>query len=140
MSQGDQLLELAATNLGVIEHLSLVFGPGMTAITGETGAGKTLVVTALDLLIGGRAEATMVGPHDDEAVVEGRFLHAGVELVLQRVIPRDGRSRLCQRPPGHGVDTVRTRNATCRAPRPTRPDSVDRLVRAARSSRPLRRR
>ena len=93
MSQGDQLLELAATNLGVIEHLSLVFGPGMTAITGETGAGKTLVVTALDLLIGGRAEATMVGPHDDEAVVEGRFLHAGVELVLQRVIPRDGRSR-----------------------------------------------
>lgn len=93
MSDNDQLLELAATNLGVIERLSLVFGPGMTAITGETGAGKTLVVTALDLLVGGRAEARLVGPHGDEAVVEGRFLHDGDELVLQRVIPRSGRSR-----------------------------------------------
>lgn len=89
----DQLLELAATNLGVIEHLSLVFGPGMTAITGETGAGKTLVVTALDLLAGARADATLVGPHGDEAIVEGRFLHDGEELVLQRVIPADGRAR-----------------------------------------------
>ncbi len=89
----DQLLELAATNLGVIEHLSLVFGPGMTAITGETGAGKTLLLTALDLLIGGRADASLVGPHGREAVVEGRFLHRGEELVLRRVVPGDGRSR-----------------------------------------------
>lgn len=89
----DQLLELAATNLGVIERLSLVFGPGMTAITGETGAGKTLLVTALELLTGGRADATLVGPHGTEAVVEGRFLHDGEELVLQRIIPSDGRSR-----------------------------------------------
>lgn len=92
-AQPDQLLELAATNLGVIDHLGLVFGPGMTAITGETGAGKTLVLTALDLLTGGRAESSMVGPHGDEAVVEGRFLLEGEELVLQRVVPRDGRSR-----------------------------------------------
>lgn len=91
--RNDQLLELAATNLGVIGHLSLVFGPGMTAITGETGAGKTLVVTALDLLAGARADATLVGPHGDEAIVEGRFLHDGEELVLQRVIPADGRAR-----------------------------------------------
>ncbi len=89
----DQLLELAATNLGVIQHLSLVFGRGMTAITGETGAGKTLVVTALDLLAGARADASLVGPHGDEAVVEGRFLRDGEELVLQRVIPADGRAR-----------------------------------------------
>ncbi len=89
----DQLIELAASNLGVIEHVSLVFGPAMTAITGETGAGKTLLLTALDLLVGGRADAAVVGPHGPEAVVEGRFLHRGEELVLRRVVPDDGRSR-----------------------------------------------
>ncbi len=89
----DRLIELAATNLGVIGHLGLVFGPGMTAITGETGAGKTLLLTALDLLMGGRADASVVGPHGDEAVVEARFLFDGDELVLQRVVPKDGRSR-----------------------------------------------
>ena len=89
----DQLLELAATNLGVIEHLGLVFDAGLTAITGETGAGKTLLLTALDLLTGGRSESSMVGPHGQEAVVEGRFCLDGEELVLQRVVPREGRSR-----------------------------------------------
>ncbi len=91
--QPDQLLELGATNLGVIEELRLVFGPGMTAITGETGAGKTLLITALDLLVGGRADATVVGPYGDEAIVEARFLLGGEELVLERVVPRAGRSR-----------------------------------------------
>ena len=93
VAETDRLLELAATNLGVIEHLGLVFEPGMTAITGETGAGKTLLLTALELLIGGRADVAVVGPHGDEAVVEGRFIHDGDELVLQRIVPRDGRSR-----------------------------------------------
>jgi DNA repair protein RecN (Recombination protein N) len=49
------LVELRVTNLGVIEDLSLLLGPGMTAVTGETGAGKTLVVTAIELLMGSRA-------------------------------------------------------------------------------------
>ena len=89
----DRLLELAATNLGVIEHLGLVFGKGMTVITGETGAGKTLLLTALSLLIGGRTDTTMIGARGDEAIVEGRFMVHGEELVLGRVIPRDGRSR-----------------------------------------------
>ena len=51
-----QLLELAVTNLGVIEDASLLFNSGMTVITGETGAGKTLLVTALQLLSGGRSD------------------------------------------------------------------------------------
>ena len=92
-NNSNQLLELAVTNLGVIDQLGLVFGPGMTAITGETGAGKTLVLTALNLLKGERSDATVVGPHGDEAVVEGRFYFDGDELVLRRVVPRDGRSR-----------------------------------------------
>ena len=89
----DGLVELRVANLGVIEAVSVVFGPGMTAISGETGAGKTLVLTALDLLVGGRADPAMVGPYGTEAVVEGRFVLDGIEHVTQRVIPADGRSR-----------------------------------------------
>ena len=89
----DQLVELAVTDLGIIEHTRLVLGPGMTALTGETGAGKTLLVGAIDLLLGGRADLGMVRTGCAEAVVEGRFLVGGEELVLTRVVPADGRSR-----------------------------------------------
>ena len=71
------LTELAVENLGVIERLNLVLEPGMTALTGETGAGKTLVVTAVDLLLGGRADPALVRFGAGEAVVEGRFEHQG---------------------------------------------------------------
>jgi DNA repair protein RecN (Recombination protein N) len=87
------LTELRIQDLGVIAELSLVLGPGMTVLTGETGAGKTMVVEALDLLLGGRADATLVRPGSSEAVVEGRFELDGDELVLARVVPVDGRSR-----------------------------------------------
>ena len=87
------LTELRIHDLGVIAELSLVLGPGMTALTGETGAGKTMLVEAIDLLVGGRADATLVRPGAAEAVVEGRFVHDGEELVLARVVPADGRSR-----------------------------------------------
>ena len=61
------LAELHIENLGVIERLDLTLGPGMTAVTGETGAGKTMLVEALELLVGGRAEAAMVRPGAIEA-------------------------------------------------------------------------
>ncbi len=88
-----RLLELAVTDLGIIDHLALVLGPGMTALTGETGAGKTMVVGAIDLLLGGRADASLVRTGAAEAVVEGRFEVDGEELVLTRVVPAEGRSR-----------------------------------------------
>jgi DNA repair protein RecN (Recombination protein N) len=91
------LVELHIENLGVIERASLAFGPGMTALTGETGAGKTMLVGAIELLVGGRADATIVRHGADEARVDGRFLveRAGepTEIVLTRVVPADGRSR-----------------------------------------------
>ncbi len=92
------LEELAVRDLGVIEDLRLVLGPGMTALTGETGAGKTLVVDAIDLLVGGRAEATLVRAGATEAWVEGRFTvpdapEGDDEVVLARAIPAQGRSR-----------------------------------------------
>lgn len=91
------LVELHIENLGVIERASLAFGVGLGALTGETGAGKTMLVEAIELLAGGRADATIVRTDADEARVDGRFVvdHDGrsVETVLSRVVPADGRSR-----------------------------------------------
>jgi DNA repair protein RecN (Recombination protein N) len=89
------LTELHVVDLGIVADLDLVLTAGMTAITGETGAGKTLLVEALELLTGARADTSLVRDGADEARVEGRFVDgdSGVETVLVRVIPRDGRSR-----------------------------------------------
>ena len=87
------LVELRVRDLGVIADLDLVIGPGMTVLTGETGAGKTLVVEALELLLGGRADASIVRAGASEAFVEGRFIADDREVVLSRAVPIDGRSR-----------------------------------------------
>jgi DNA repair protein RecN (Recombination protein N) len=87
------LAELSVRNLGVIAELRLLLAPGMTALTGETGAGKTMLVEALELLVGGRADAALVRPGSDEATIEGRFIVDDDEVVLTRVVPAVGRSR-----------------------------------------------
>ena len=88
------LTELVVRNLGVIEEASVLLESGATALTGETGAGKTLVTEAISLLKGGRAEPSLVRPGADEAVVEGRFVDSeGIEYVVRRVLPATGRSR-----------------------------------------------
>ncbi len=88
------LVELAVRDLGVISDVTLTPAPGCTALTGETGAGKTLLVAAVELLVGGRADAGIVRAGASEARVEGRFVDAdGNELVLTRVVPLQGRSR-----------------------------------------------
>ena len=86
------LEELRVRELGVIEDVDIVFEAGLTAITGETGAGKTLVVEALELLVGGRAEPSIIRSGAEQATVEGRFVDDG-EVVLRRVVPQTGRSR-----------------------------------------------
>ena len=87
------LVELAVRELGVIADLRVVLGPGMTAVTGETGAGKTMLVEAIELLMGGRADGVLVRSGADEAWVEGRFVVDGEEVVLGRAVPASGRSR-----------------------------------------------
>jgi DNA repair protein RecN (Recombination protein N) len=87
------LLELAVRDLGVIAELRLLLGVGMTAVTGETGAGKTMVVDAIELLVGGRADPMLVRTGAEEAWVEGRFTRGDGEVVVARAIPRSGRSR-----------------------------------------------
>jgi DNA repair protein RecN (Recombination protein N) len=107
------LEELRITGLGVIEDTTLPLTRGMNVITGETGAGKTMVVTGLGLLFGGRADAGRVRADPGKAVVEGRLrlpdgpaqavyariADAGAEpdddgtLLLSRTVTVEGRSR-----------------------------------------------
>jgi DNA repair protein RecN (Recombination protein N) len=91
------LTDLRVRDLGVIEDLALTFGPGMTALTGETGAGKTLVVEALQLLLGGRANPGMVRAGASESLVEARFVvetdGEEHEVIVARSMPAEGRSK-----------------------------------------------
>ena len=93
------LSDLRVRDLGVIEDLTVELGPGMTALTGETGAGKTLLVEALWLVLGARASGDIVRAGAREALVEARFhiLDEGGterETVLARSVPAgNGRSR-----------------------------------------------
>ena len=87
------LLDLHVRDLGVIHDLTISFGPGLTALTGETGAGKTMLVEALTAALGGRLASSMVRAAANEAFVEARFDREGVEVVLARAVPATGRSR-----------------------------------------------
>ena len=77
----------------MIDEVTLELSAGMTALTGETGAGKTLIVEALELLVGGRADPVLVRPGADQALVEGRFIVDDEEVILARAVAVKGRSR-----------------------------------------------
>lgn len=78
------LSELRIRHLGVIDEAELVLHPGLTVLTGETGAGKTMVLTALGLLLGGRADAATVRTDADRAEVEGVLDVGGLDAVVDR--------------------------------------------------------
>lgn len=77
--------EIVIRDLGVIGDARLPLGPGFTALTGETGAGKTMVVTALGLLLGDRADSGIVRAGSDQAVIEGHWRVDAVGAVAERV-------------------------------------------------------
>jgi DNA repair protein RecN (Recombination protein N) len=87
------LLELRVQNLLLIESAELRLGPGLNVITGETGAGKTVLAHALDLLMGGKPRSGIVRPGAEESYVEGAFEVDGEEVVLGRRVAASGRSR-----------------------------------------------
>jgi DNA repair protein RecN (Recombination protein N) len=68
------LTELIVDNFAIIEHLELKFGLGLITFTGETGAGKSIIIDAVEALMGGRADATFVRSSSERAMVEGIFL------------------------------------------------------------------
>ena len=80
-------------NLAVIESTEVEFSPGFNVLTGETGAGKSIVADAVDLLLGGRASSDLVRTGQAQATIEAAFEAAGRELVIRREITAQGRSR-----------------------------------------------
>ncbi|MBM4377804.1 MAG: AAA family ATPase, partial [Deltaproteobacteria bacterium] len=103
MLQGLRICQFA-----VMEEVEVTFSGGLTVLTGETGAGKSIVMDALSLLLGGRAEPDCVRAGAGEATVEGTFRRTpllaarleelglpdlGDELLVRRVVGRGGRSR-----------------------------------------------
>ncbi len=103
------LRALAIRHFTIIESLELEFEPGFTAITGETGAGKSILIDALGLLLGDRADTSLVLDGSEQAELSARFevsgesevadwlndqlMSEGSELLIRRVIPRQGGSR-----------------------------------------------
>jgi len=85
--------EISIRDLGVIRDAQLNFGAGLTVLTGETGAGKTMVLTALGLLLGERADSTSVRQGQPQAFVEGRWFLPQASEVIERVLDAGG---LCE--------------------------------------------
>lgn len=84
------LEEIRISNFAIIDRLELGFGQGLNVITGETGAGKSIIIDAVDLLLGGKAEASMVRAGADKAVIEGTFsLSETAEGLITPVLERD---------------------------------------------------
>jgi len=101
------LSELRISNVAIIDELQLTFAPGMNVLTGETGAGKSIIMRAIGVLCGDRAATDLIRGDAEEAEVEGRFdladtgtdflgengLPAAEELLMRRVIARSGKGR-----------------------------------------------
>jgi DNA repair protein RecN (Recombination protein N) len=102
------LEEISIRSIGVIEHSILEISPGLTVLTGETGAGKTMILTALNLILGGKSDSSLVRKGSERLVASGSFsvpksLHASFEeaglevedgqLILTRTVNADGKSK-----------------------------------------------
>ena len=108
MSDRTFLEEITIRSIGVIEHSTLEISPGLTVLTGETGAGKTMILTALNLILGGKSDSSLVRKGSERLVASGRFTvpptlierfeESGLqveegELILTRTVNADGKSK-----------------------------------------------
>jgi DNA repair protein RecN (Recombination protein N) len=104
------LTDLSITNVAIIDSLRLSFGPGLTMLTGETGTGKSIIIDAVGLIMGGRASADLIRSGEEEAAVEALFdiasqpelakllvdsgFECDGELLIRRSISRAGKNRI----------------------------------------------
>jgi DNA repair protein RecN (Recombination protein N) len=121
------LRELQITNLAIIDKLHVEFHGGLNILTGETGAGKSIIIDAVNLILGGRASADLIRSGAEEASVEGIFDLAGHpsslsrlaelgidcdgELLVRRVVSRSGKNRVFI---GGGLATTSVLSEVCR--------------------------
>jgi len=113
------LTDLFIKNFAIIDNLHVAFSDGLNVLTGETGAGKSIIIDAVNLVLGGRASAELIRSGEDEAVVEAlfdlsgrdeilaRLARSGVEcdgeLLVKRTVARSGRNRVFV---GGGLSTI----------------------------------
>ena len=104
------LTELSIRNFAIIDEMTVSFTDGLNVITGETGAGKSIIIGAVSLLLGERASADMIRSFEESATVEALFdigekddlkkkiremgFHVGKELILKRIVTRTGKNRV----------------------------------------------
>ncbi len=104
------LTDLSIKNVAIIDNLQVSFSPGLTVLTGETGAGKSIIIDAVNLLLGGRASSDLIRTGEEEASVEALFqvearpeviqaltaagIECDAELVVKRTVARSGRNRV----------------------------------------------
>jgi DNA repair protein RecN (Recombination protein N) len=84
---------LRITHLAVIDSVEVEFDAGLNVLTGETGAGKSILVEAVGLLLGGRASGELVRTGEDAATIEAIFERGAGEVLVRREITAQGRSR-----------------------------------------------
>ena len=118
------LTELIIRNFAIIDELKIAFTDGLNVLTGETGAGKSIIIGAVSLLLGDRASADMIRTSEDQAMVEAIFhlraqepvagllrdwgFQNGEELIVRRIISRSGKKQgLHQRQCRHAGHAVR---------------------------------
>ena len=108
MSDRTFLEEISIRSIGVIEHSTIEISPGLTVLTGETGAGKTMILTALNLILGGKSDSSLVRKGSERLVASGSFsvpksmeetfeenglqIEDG-QLILTRTVNSDGKSK-----------------------------------------------
>jgi DNA repair protein RecN (Recombination protein N) len=104
------LAQLSITNFAIIKHLNVSLKPGLNILSGETGTGKSIIINAMNLILGGRASSGLIRAGCEEAKVEALFIlpeeHGlshmledyGIkmdgELLIQRTISHEGRNRI----------------------------------------------
>jgi DNA repair protein RecN (Recombination protein N) len=106
VSERTSLEEITIRSIGVIEHSSIEFSNGLTVLSGETGAGKTMILTALNLILGGKSDSALVRKGSERLIASGRFsipqeyestfeeaLVEDGELIITRTVTLDGKSK-----------------------------------------------
>ncbi len=88
------LSRLTIDNYALINHLDISFPGGLVIITGQTGAGKSILLGALSLLLGAKSDTSVIKDRNHNCVVEAQFLRDGGEMIVRRVLTPAGRSRI----------------------------------------------
>ncbi|MGL5035779.1 MAG: AAA family ATPase, partial [Microcystaceae cyanobacterium] len=107
------LSSLKIHDFALIDQLELTFGPGLNVLTGETGAGKSIILDAIDILLGGKINGRVIRQGSQSALIEATFqINSSLEkwLVAQQIDALEPETLVCSRELMLGTDTLRSRS------------------------------